>query len=866
MKAHVLPELSHSLISIGKLCDAGCTATFDANKVIIHHRNQPVLTGPRNSNGLWSLYPKRQTPPMQATPIHTANLTIHDAVTKDIIKFLHLSLYSPTKSTLLKAIQNNHFVGWPGLTQQNVKRYLQLEEPTIMGHMDQQRQGTRSTTRTRVTNETVTQDQPTIGHNEDTPTRTHMAYISIQDLPTGRVYTDQTGAFPVVSSQGIKAVMIMYDFDSNAILTEGITSRGKIELRRAYTCLFQRLQHAGAKPKIHRMDNEVSDVVKTFLQQQQVQLELTPAHIHRRNAAERAIRTWKNHFLAGLASLNPRFPLRYWSYLLPQAELTLNLLRQSRLNPRLSAYAQLFGIFDYNRTPIAPPGCELIAFHPPGLRPSWGFHGYKAWYTRPALQHYRCVHAITATTGRESTIETMQFLPHSFRPPTLTPTQLVTVAATDLTKALTTLTNAGPANHLDQLTASQAQRLTALADIFASMAPQTNEPSTALPRVEPTESRTPSATPGPNPPPTPRVTEDNPQAGHMQQAQTSDISDVTLTVLPTSADAGHIGHHFANAVYDPESGRQLEYRHLIRHPTLKHIWLRSGANEFGRLAQGIRDIPGTDTITFVPKSEIPKNKRPTYARFVTDIRPQKQEKHRVRLTIGGNLIEYEGDVSSPTGSLTTYKIHCNDIISTPHARAMSLDIENYYLNTPLPTPEYMKVHISLIPDEIIQAYNLWSIVDSEGYIHIRLNKGMYGLPQAGILAYQLLVKRLAPHGYAPVRHTPGLWKHNKTGTTFVLVVDDFSVKYLNRQDAEDFLTLLRTWYTIKVDWEAKLYCGITTEWDYRNRRVTLSMPGYVETFLREINHPHPTRPQSASPIPTHPIRKRSTTRACTGHQ
>jgi hypothetical protein len=89
-------------------------------------------------------------------------------------------------------------------------------------------------------------------------------------------------------------------------------------------------------------------------------------------------------------------------------------LRQSRINQKLSAYAQLFGILDYNRTPIAPPGCEIIAFQPPGLRPSYGFHGYKAWYTRPAMQHYRCVHAITASTGRESTVETLQFLPHAF--------------------------------------------------------------------------------------------------------------------------------------------------------------------------------------------------------------------------------------------------------------------------------------------------------------------------------------------------------------------------------------------------------------------------------------------------------------------
>ena len=507
-------------------------------------------------------------------------------------------------------------------------------------------------------------------------------------------------------------------------------------------------------------------------------------------------------------------------------------------------------MFDYNRTPIAPPGCEIIAFQPPAVRQSWGFHGYKAWYTRPALQHYRCVHAITAATGRESTVETLQFLPHSFRNPTLTPTQLVTVAARDLTNAIKAVTRDEPTNDLGKLTTDQAQRLDTLANIFDSMAKPPTQQEPSLPRV-PDGNQTPMLVHTPNPAELPRVSYENPQAGHMEHRTTRDIQPFVLA-MPPGPENMHIPHHFAYAVYDPDSGRQLEYRHLIRHPKLKSIWLHAGANEFGRLAQGIRDIPGTDTITFIAEADVPRHKRPTYARFVADIRPQKAEKYRVRMTIGGNLIEYEGDVSSPTGSLTTYKIHCNDIISTPNARAMNLDIENYYLNTPLPSPEYMKVHISLIPDEIITKYNLWDFVNSEGYIFIRLNKGMYGLPQAGILAYNLLVERLAPHGYTPVRHTPGLWKHNQKGTTFVLVVDDFSVKYLNKSDADDFLNLLRTWYTIKVDWEAKLYCGITTEWDYQNRRVTLSMPGYIESFLREINHRNPSKPQHA-PHPNLPV-------------
>jgi hypothetical protein len=74
--------------------------------------------------------------------------------------------------------------------------------------------------------------------------------------------------------------------------------------------------------------------------------------------------------------------------------------------------------------------------------------------------------------------------------------------------------------------------------------------------------------------------------------------------------------------------------------------------------------------------------------------------------MGGNLIEYPGKVSSPTAGITTYKLHVNGTLSTPLARHVNWDLENFYLNTPLDRHKYMKIHISLIPDEIINEYNL----------------------------------------------------------------------------------------------------------------------------------------------------------------
>jgi hypothetical protein len=108
------------------------------------------------------------------------------------------------------------------------------------------------------------------------------------------------------------------------------------------------------KPQLQRLDNECSKSLKTFMHEQEIYCQLVPPGVHRRNAAERAIRTFQNHFIAGLCSVDKEFPIHLWDRLLPQAKITLNLLRGSRINPKLSAWAQIHGTFDYNRTPWTP--------------------------------------------------------------------------------------------------------------------------------------------------------------------------------------------------------------------------------------------------------------------------------------------------------------------------------------------------------------------------------------------------------------------------------------------------------------------------------------------------------------------------------
>ena len=98
----------------------------------------------------------------------------------------------------------------------------------------------------------------------------------------------------------------------------------------------------------------------------------------------------------------------------------------------------------------------------------------------------------------------------------------------------------------------------------------------------------------------------------------------------------------------------------------------------------------------------------------------------------------------------------------------------------------MRIPLKIIPQEIIDTYDLKALVDDQGWIYMRIEKGMYGLKQAGIIANQELVKHMAPFGYHPVKHTPGLWVHNSRKILFSLVVDDFCVQYCSTEDADHF--------------------------------------------------------------------------------
>jgi hypothetical protein len=236
------------------------------------------------------------------------------------------------------------------------------------------------------------------------------------------------------------------------------------------------------------------------------------------------------------------------------------------------------------------------------------------------------------------------------------------------------------------------------------------------------------------------------QANHCLSIPTTHGNKTTEKVNRTNQVI--IMPEMANVVICPETGKSLKHQELIKKLRYKIKWMRSTANEISRLYN-------TNTIRFKRRLNILKGLKVTYVSFVVDIKDQKEEKERTRLTVGGDQIEYPGDKSTRTAGLTTTKILINSVISTVGAKFLVIDIKKIYLNTPLGRFEYMVIYLSSLPQETIDKYDLIDLAQ-DGKVYIEIQKGMYGLPHAGILTNELLQRNLAKDGYRPTQHTHGL--------------------------------------------------------------------------------------------------------------
>ena len=302
-EALVVPQLKQeALLSVRQLADHGYTTIFHPHKqgVTVHDvgsfkltTSKPaLLQGWREEGGLWTVPLSSDAASSTSLDVKEAAMNVYELPsTKEVIRFLHAALGFPTKATLLTAIRHGNLVTFPGLTTANVNKHFPESDETQKGHMKQTKQGVRST---------KVVDENALAMFTPKPGEKHKdVYLRVFDATKKSMYTDQTGRFPLTSSRGNKYIMVAVEMDGNYIDAEPMRARTTKELVAAYQAIFKQWKATGVIcPNWHVLDNEAPEDLKQAIRENGCKVELTPADQHRRNAAERAIQTFKGHFIS----------------------------------------------------------------------------------------------------------------------------------------------------------------------------------------------------------------------------------------------------------------------------------------------------------------------------------------------------------------------------------------------------------------------------------------------------------------------------------------------------------------------------------------------------------------------------------------
>ena len=252
-----------------------------------------------------------------------------------------------------------------------------------------------------------------------------------------------------------------------------LKSRKSLDVVSAFESCVAKLTKVGFKPRVIRLDNEVLGALISTIQQQKMSYRLVPPGNHRTNPAEAAICGGKAHIIAGLQGAHSSFPEQDWDLALPGAELTYNMVRPSRLNPRISAHAQLYGEYNFSSNPLAPFGCEVIIHDRPQEQGAWANRGTEGWYIHPTLNHYRCYVCMMKSTKAERISDTVEFFPEEGMPTTSATDRFIALSE-DLIEIIQNPPPAGPFLDLGTQDNDAVRRLS---KIFQLSAPRVDSTS-----------------------------------------------------------------------------------------------------------------------------------------------------------------------------------------------------------------------------------------------------------------------------------------------------------------------------------------------------------------------------------------------------
>ena len=800
---HVVPGLAvASLIGIRPLCKAGCKVVFDDEKCDVVYNDTVLLRGFKEpSTDLWTLpirtadmWATHKSGPI-ATPVFpskTKGDEVHPGITDLVlfshsvrtrgngVKFAHQSLCNPKISTLLKAVRKGFLKGCPNMTEKLILKYLNPSPATAKGHMKRPRHGIKSTRRTTELPPTPTAPVPQVLTQVPILQRTddHMAPIEVFPAPvdyfppnvplpnfiaddddssvanifcsaafadkiSGVVYSDLTGNFPFMSFDGNVCFLVVYHYETNAIMATPIAGLDDMTIFKAYKAIFQDLTKRGFKPKLNVMDNQATKYIKKFLTEEECKLQLVEPHNHRVNAAERAIQTFKDAFIAALATTDRDFPLQLWDQLTPQVMTCLNLLRPSRIDPTKSAHEILHGPYDWNRYPLAPLGCKAVVYEDGDTRGSWASRGVDGWYLGPSLDHYRCDKYYIPETRAYRISGSTELFPQHCQLPDMTAHQHLRALTDELTECAHPAGNTqkgrrllnllqtrielilNPPPPVDEQRVTNAireaeqrvidespiltiKRITDAPSIMTARNPTAKRSLKNTPRLHRrvTRNNTPGIVPVEVEPfdetpltiPARRSRRLMPSLARQQLVTQNALNALTISECANMMHAftprrllveddlqpaypAHFAEHFASPMVHPVTGETISsYKRLMNDPATAETWQTAFGKDFGGMAQG-DDKTG---------------QKGTNAMFVMthdEIRQVLAQKKK--FTYGNPVVDYRPQKEDPNriritagGNLVKYE-------SSPSVRTADLDTAKLHWNSVISTPgaKYMCLDI-----------------------------------------------------------------------------------------------------------------------------------------------------------------------------
>ena len=963
-KCWIFKELIGSLLCPGDWADAGATVSFSKYKVIVTGpTGSTILVGDRvPGTKLWMIDLNKSHQPGQvnaATYVHRSQA--------QLVAWYSAVMGNPADSTLRSAVDKG-ILALPGLTKEAVAKNPTNSVDSSLGHLDQNKSGMRTTMTVTPLDETSTDIFPKSSLTGTQSKNRTITYKLMASKKLHALYSDLPGRFPIASSLGNEYVLVFFYEEGNYIHLEPLPNRSGDQQAKAHTRALTFFQgHGVIIFDMAMMDNETSPEVRNVYAPV-CPIQFVPPNTHRANKAERAIRTFVNHFIAILCGCDPTFPMKLWDQLLPQAEVTLNLLRSSALSVHVSAYQHLCGAWDWNRYPLAPLGMLVVTLDSADSRASWADHGEQAFYLGPSMQHYRTFRVYCIRTSRQRESNTVSWHPHSkLLLPLNSPWQtfctdisrlidsiqtLIELPA-ELLQAPGTVQRTVPAlldaiqllrNSFSATDGEMAERVTPTNSIVSSNPADSQRVTpTDVPRdvSAPIDERTtvlPTAA-------TQRVVVDKPTTNADDDAEkilefrrrknklqfkvrwlgyteADDTWEPLANVhdckafqefcvkYPQFKDLGHIntaGRFIKNSpvikkfsamgeksaigiaaamkatrVQQPHErvvprespygyigynmhAHKIKKDQMSMHDAIWHTCNAVGSNttdgqtyryhsasrgadgakwEAAHVVELIRLLKTHQTMEFITDQELPKlDKMMYYNPVLTKKMKNGEFVYRVRGTAGGNNSTYDGPTTAYVSDMSTFKILCNKTISDEGKRMSTADISDMYLHSTLEAPEYMWIHLSDIPTEALTMFDVASYVTpGSSKVAVRIKGGMYGLPQAGMLAQEKLIKLLYDHGYYMCKHTTCLFKHDLLSTEFTLTVDDFAISHLPNE-LNHLLDALRTVYPITyVTGTSTIdYIGFHTEFNYDIpiRTCTVSMPGYMPAACDRFGV-HPT--------------------------